>query len=357
MKSDRILIIGQGICGTVLSSLCYRSNIPFLVIDHPSAGSASLPAAGILNPIVFKRMLPGWMAETLLPAAFKYYESMELILKEKFFHPDGIIKIIANENEENLWTKAQDSPSLTHFVSSKTPDNPYGKLLAPHHSLKLIHGAGWVDAPGFLNAWRKKLKQEQCLIEEIFRPEDLILTEENQLTYRNTAFSKVVFCEGNSVTRNPWFKHLPWVPTKGDLLLIKPAVPIPGKSILNKNGFLLPYGIDGLWLAGSTYHWNNISTEPEKKGRDELVEKIKKIIAVDFEVVEHWCGIRPGVSDRRPIIGASNIHPLLHIFNGMGTKGFLLAPGLGELFLSNKEIPGDCSPKRFAKTKPLNPSA
>ena len=355
MNSGTVLIVGQGICGTVLSSLCFQNKIPFHVIDHPSNGSASIPAAGIINPVVFKRMLPGWMVESLLPIAFEYYSAMEKILNDTFFYPTGILKIISNENENILWAKGESNDTLSLFLSKNDVVNPaLSEVLTTHHSLKLIKKAGWVDAPKFLSLWRKFLTQNQHITESVFDYNQLIINQNQTVTYKNHTYNNIVFCEGNSVIKNPWFNHLPWVPTKGDLLLIKTEKKIPTNFVLNRNGFLIPMETEHLWLAGSTYHWDDQSPLPSAKGREEIINKIKKIIAVNFEIIDHWCGIRPGVTDRRPILGKHHLHPQINIFNGMGTKGFLLAPGLAEMLLSNTPLPLDCLPDRFVKSQRNN---
>lgn len=352
MQKLKTLIVGQGICGTVLSALCFELNIPFQVIDHPQKGSASIPAAGIINPVVFKRMLPGWMAETLIPEAFEYYENMQKILKKDFFHPRGIIKIVANENENLLWLSGEANPVLKNFLSIDALALPeLSAILQPHHSLRLIKKAGWVDAPMFLSGWREFLQKKNLLSEEIFDYHQMKTTDHQSILYQNREFDRVIFCEGNGVVNNPWFSHMPWVPTKGDLLVIEPEKTIPDQYILNRNGFLLPMGNNNRWLAGSTYHWNDLSSLPGENGRNEVIEKIKKIIQIDFKIVEHWCGIRPGVTDRRPIVGKHQQFPQIQIFNGMGTKGFLLAPGLAKQFLLNRELPADCRPDRFESKK------
>jgi glycine oxidase len=355
MNAGSVLIVGQGICGTVLSSLCFQNNIPFHVIDHPSNGSASIPAAGIINPVVFKRMLPGWMVESLLPKAFEYYSAMEKLLNDTFFHTSGILKIISNENENLLWAKGKSNDALYPFLSKTDLINPeLSEVLATHHSLKLIKKAGWVDAPKFLSLWRIFLKEKKLLSESIFDYTQLTINHHQTITYKNITYHNIVFCEGNSVIKNPWFNHLPWVPTKGDLLLIKTEKKIPSNYVLNRNGFLLPMEAENLWLAGSTYHWDDQSPFPSSKGREEIINKIKKIIAVNFEIIDHWCGIRPGVTDRRPILGKHHLYPQINIFNGMGTKGFLLAPGLAEMLLSNTSLPLDCLPDRFVKSQRNN---
>ena len=45
-----------------------------------------------------------------------------------------------------------------------------------------------------------------------------------------------------------------------------------------------------------------------------------------FEIIDHQAGIRPTVKDRRPLLGVHPAHHQLAIFNGMGTKGVMLAP-------------------------------
>jgi glycine/D-amino acid oxidase-like deaminating enzyme len=349
MQQGKILIVGQGICGTVISSLCFQLNIPFHVIDHPPSGSASIPAAGIINPVVFKRMLPGWMIESLVPEAFEYYQNMEAVLKKNFFHPCGIVKVIANENENLLWINATSNPSLSGIIAQEPLPLPeLSGLLQPHHSLRLIQKAGWVDAPLFLATWKKFLQQNHLLTEELFDYRQIKNIGQSKLSYHKDDYDRIIFCEGNGVVKNPWFSNLPWVPTKGDLLVIQPEKKLPEQHIINRNGFLLPLGNDNRWLAGSTYHWNDLSPLPSTNGEEEVVEKIKKIIDVNFKVLEHWCGIRPGVTDRRPILGKHPLHPQLQIFNGMGTKGFLLAPGLAKKYLMNMDLPSECRPDRFA---------
>ena len=47
---------------------------------------------------------------------------------------------------------------------------------------------------------------------------------------------------------------------------------------------------------------------------------------VQFEVKDHHVGIRPTVADRRPVMGRHPEYNRLFVFNGLGTKGYMLAP-------------------------------
>ena len=67
------LIIGQGVSGTFLSYYLEKENKSFLVIDDNQPNSPSRIAAGIINPVTGRRMVSVWMAEEILPAAWKAF--------------------------------------------------------------------------------------------------------------------------------------------------------------------------------------------------------------------------------------------------------------------------------------------
>ena len=56
------------------------------------------------------------------------------------------------------------------------------------------------------------------------------------------------------------------------------------------------------------------------------------MLKVPFEITNQQAGIRPTVNDRRPLIGLHPEHPQLAVFNGMGTKGVMLAPFFADQF-------------------------
>ena len=89
-----------------------------------------------------------------------------------------------------------------------------------------------------------------------------------------------------------------------------------------------------------------------EKGKTELVDKLKKVLKIPFEIVNHQAGIRPTVNDRRPLIGLHPKHPTLAIFNGLGTKGVMLAPYFAQQFYSfleeNNVLEQEVDIKRFS---------
>ena len=99
-----------------------------------------------------------------------------------------------------------------------------------------------------------------------------------------------------------------------------------------------------------------MSYETTEEGKQDLRERIESLITCDYEIVDHQAGIRPTVSDRRPIIGVHYKHEALGLFNGLGTKGVLIAPWLANHycnFLEGKsEIAPEYNLQRVKKGRP-----
>ena len=56
-----------------------------------------------------------------------------------------------------------------------------------------------------------------------------------------------------------------------------------------------------------------------------------------FKIIDHQAGIRPTVNDRRPLIGLHPKYRSLGVFNGLGTKGVMLAPFFAKQFVDFME--------------------
>ena len=74
----------------------------------------------------------------------------------------------------------------------------------------------------------------------------------------------------------------------------------------------------------------------------------------DVEVLEHEVGIRPTVIDRRPLLGKHPEFDNILIFNGLGTKGVMLAPYFAQHlvdFIEGNilELEGEVNINRFNK--------
>ena len=106
--------------------------------------------------------------------------------------------------------------------------------------------------------------------------------------------------------------------------------------VIKSSVFILPIGND-LYKVGATYDWKDKTNNPTEEGKKELVDKLKELISCDFEIVEHFAGVRPTVKDRRPLVGTHPIHSQLHVLNGLGTRGVMLGPYLANQLFQHIE--------------------
>ena len=136
----------------------------------------------------------------------------------------------------------------------------------------------------------------------------------------------IIFAEGFGLYANPYFNYLPLDGTKGELFIIK-APKLNLDVIINTSVFILPLGND-LFKVGATYNWQDKTSIPTEEGKSELLTRIYEILDCDFEIIEHFAGIRPTVRDRKPLIGTHSKFSRLHILNGLGTRGVMLGPSM-----------------------------
>jgi glycine/D-amino acid oxidase-like deaminating enzyme len=155
---------------------------------------------------------------------------------------------------------------------------------------------------------------------------DAIQFLDNKISYNGIEAKHIIFAEGFGLHANPYFNDLPLDGTKGELLIIK-APNLDLDVVIKSSVFILPIGND-LYKVGATYDWKVKTNTPTEEGKQELVEKLKEIISCDFEIVEHFGGVRPTVKDRRPLVGTHPDYSQLHILNGLGTRGVMLGPYL-----------------------------
>ncbi|MBA3971084.1 MAG: FAD-binding oxidoreductase [Bacteroidetes bacterium] len=330
-KSVDHIVVGQGLAGSILALTLLERGRSVMVIDDGNPVTASKVAAGLYNPVVFKRLVKSWMADDLLPYMDSFYPRMETMLEQSFYFSKRILKPFAEEQEKTLWLKKTDEPVGKYLNREIYNDDLGGIVFNPLGISEVVH-AGNLDTPKFLSATRNYLLKQDVILEEKFE-HDLLVTNENTAHYKGIAARKIIFCEGHKTTLNPFFSWLPFKLTKGEIITIRleKGYKIPDEIVLNKAVFILPLGND-TYKVGATYEWNDLSENITEKGRSELVEKLEKVLKISFEVIDHQAGIRPTVNDRRPLIG---LHPdldALGVFNGMGTKGVMLAPFFASQF-------------------------
>jgi len=352
LKQTENLIIGLGIVGINLCHQLEKAGKSFLVIDRCPENSSSLIAGGIYNPVVLKRKVKSWKVDELFPFLIETYQELESQLGVDFLlHDFPILKPISSANELNEWQQAVDDGRLSPFVDSvenQTPNGPFQNGVLGSVTIK---DAGFVRIGKLVLAYRNYLKKSGLLIEEEFDYREV--RAEEKVSYKDVSAERIFFCEGRFISENPFFNWIPFRPTKGQMLTVRVPEELTPDRIYNQQFLLFPTEEKNIFRLGATYEWNNLNEEPTQESTDELIERAQRALNIDFEVLDAQAAIRPNVADRRPTIGCHPEMENLFLFNGMGSKGVMLAPYFAKQLVENiyngTEIDSEVDLMRFKK--------
>ncbi|MCZ8197965.1 MAG: FAD-dependent oxidoreductase [Flavobacterium sp.] len=342
------IIIGCNLAGIAFAENILNANKKILVFDNNSQNSSKV-AAGLYNPVVLKRFTATPEAKEQLELLNVFYRNIESKLNSNFLFEMPVLRKFFSVEEQNNWFTASDNPLLSPFLSANLVTDKFDGVDSPFDYGQVLY-TGYLDTAIFIDSFREYLKSNSLLIEDSFEYDQLQF-EDDLILYKNFKAKHIVFAEGFGMHSNPYFNHLPLDGTKGDLLLIK-APKLCFNVIINASVFILPIG-NHYFKVGATYNWQDKTTTPTEEGKQELIEKLKDIINCDFEIIEHFAGIRPTVRDRRPLLGTHSEHKNVHILNGLGTRGVMLAPYLAKALFEyieyGKELKPEMDIKRFKK--------
>lgn len=342
-KSVDYIIVGQGLAGSTLAYKLIKNEATVLVIDEEATSTSSKIAAGMFTPVSGKRLTETWMAKEFLTALKTTYAEMENWTQEKFITYVNIQQSFASVKEQNDFYATRAENMEAYLIQNPTLHNG---LQCEFGGFEITQ-SGWLNMEVFLSAVRQKLTATSSYIKGVFNYSDLTLTETNCL-YQGINAKAIIFCQGHQSLNNPYFANVPIIPNQGDVFLIETNV-LDNTKIYKRGAYAVGL-TNQLFKVGSTYHWNVLNQHPTPAGYDELKHKTNALINGQYKVLKHLAGIRPTTKDRKPILGKHATLPLF-IFNGLGTKGVMVASYFSDVmasFITNQTILGmDISTERF----------
>ena len=317
------IIIGSGLAGIAFSEIALQNDKSILVINDDSQNSSRI-AGGLYNPVILKRFSEVWQADLQLELLSEFYSGLESKLAVKLDYKLPLLRKFHSVEEQNNWFTASDKPNLSKFLSTKLITSKFNAIDSPFNFGEVLQ-SGYLDTALLLNAYKEFLIIENLLQYETF-DYSLLEIKEDFISYKNHKAKHIVFAEGFGMLFNPFFSKLPLDGTKGELLLIK-APRLNLEVIVKSAVFIIPIGND-LYKVGATYNWQDKTNIPTEAAKKELMDHLKELLQCDFEVIEHYAGVRPTVKDRRPLVGTHPFHNNIHVLNGLGTRGVMLAPAM-----------------------------
>lgn len=342
-----IIIVGAGIAGLSIAKRLEEENISYLIIDSGENHSSKI-AAGIINPVVFRRMALSWRIHDFLPVAKDFYRQLEKEFTANFFYQIPIRRAFAHQQEVDLWEKKLSDSTYDNFLKPITDEDLNNQTISHSCGTGIVKESYWIDTKLLLEKWQAKLIQEGKLLQEKF---DYTKIDLGNCLYKDIAFDKLVFCEGYHGLENPYFNYLPLQATKGELLTVKNDF-LPENESYNYKCFVLPTG-NKTFKVGATYTWNSPNIDLTEAAKTELETHFKNLISSPYSILKHEAGVRPTVLDRRPLLGVHPQHKNLYIYNGLGAKGYLITPKLSQELVSfiqgKEELDKEVDIKRYEK--------
>lgn len=319
--ANSFLVVGGGIAGSLTAfSLIEKGHMVRLYDNEETPGSSHI-AAGMINPITGRKFVKSWLIDELLGDVRSMYGRIEKASGIQCLYPVELIRAIKSTAMLNDWSAKLLSDEYQSFMSDEVVQPP-STLKKAYVDYTLIKQAYRVDFKAIME-WIQDYKGIDFRNQK-FDYSQLTFDPNGKPVYNDQSFDVIIFCEGSGVRYNPHWNWLPFVPARGERLIIH-APDLRLHEVFNDGKIIIPLDNDQYWV-GSNYDWDLLEPKATVEGLKELTDYLDSTISCDYSIVDHAAHVRPSSYNRRPFVGR---HPKLNscfILNGLGAKGASLAP-------------------------------
>lgn len=349
-----VLIVGQGLAGSLLAWRLLTSGIKVVVVDN-AACNASRVAAGLLNPVTGQRLVKTHGVDDYLPEAMLLYRQLSIQFQQNFFVAKPMWRVLVSTKLRQLAEQRLTDAAYQDYLEAIV-DREATIPIRAEYGLLRQRNTGYLRTVPLLDNIRDWLTAHRAYLESEFDYNELKLLP--GLRWRQFNPAHIVFCEGYRVQHNPWFGPLPLQPAKGEILRCRGDVN-DSNAIVNYGYWMIPED-NGEFKTGASFDTKHVDLCKTDPARQSLLNALAQVIPklAGSEVIEQSVGIRPATLDKQPFVGAHPRYPNLHIFNGFGAKGSLVIPFFARRLLENLRngipLPPSCDIKRYYDTHFLN---
>ncbi len=344
------LIVGQGLAGTTLAWRLLAAGQSTVLVDRAETATASRVAAGLITPWTGRRMTQSGDYEENWNEAKAFYRTIEYRLAQPLFTEQSMVRVFVNRSEEVIYQRRRTESRSDALEQWSGRLQSHGQVIQGGR----MAPAGRLDVTRYLQASSEFFSDRSQWYQLNLSLPDGLLVHDNQVLLPELGLSadRVIFCQG--AVRNPWFEGIPNNPSRGDVINVQ-LDNYQMKEVVHHSIWLAPEA-DGSLTAGATYDWNFVKNTPTAAGRREILKAMSRFIEGPVRVRYQTAAVRPTMKDYRPVIGQHGVFKRLWIFNGLGSRGVLVAPGLAqrlvELFTGEPESqPNSLSPDRLKQTE------
>lgn len=250
-------------------------------------------AAGLVNPVTGKNFSASWRLAEFLPEAEAFYARVGGLLGKTLWFPMPVWRLVGEKEWPKVERKLEEARTWIEAVDQAVPG---------WRAAVVLKGGGRVATREFCEGTRWYFEGKRGLRQDA---------------------AATVLCEGAAgLIAGRLGRHRC---AKGEILTLRAPGWRSDRILIGGGGWLVPLG-DRIFKAGSTYVWDRLDDEPTAAGRARVEEIVRLLGGQDFEVTAHEAGVRPIVRKSQPVIGPLDDGRI--VFNGLGSKGALYAPGV-----------------------------
>jgi glycine oxidase len=307
-RGGSIHIVGMGLAGCCLAWQRHFRGQPFTWEDDDRPGASSRMAAGLINPVTGKNFNASWRLAEFLPEAEAFYARVGRLLGKQLWFPLPVWRLVGEKEWPKVGGKLEEARPWIASVEEEVPE---------WRAAVVLKGGGRVATREFCEGTRSHFSALRGLRQDA---------------------AATVFCEGAAgLLAGRLGSHRC---AKGEILTLR-AGWRNDRILIGGGGWLVPTGSD-TFKVGSTYVWDRLDGTPTPEGRARVEEIARLLGGGDFEVINHEAGIRPIVRKSQPVIGPLDDGKI--VFNGLGSKGSLYAPGVAARLAAWLENETDIEP-------------
>lgn len=293
--------------------------------------------------------VPHW--ELLWPACEAAYRHLEQLLQVPLLNPAVILKRHSSEDDAVFWQ--QRVQAVSDYLSDATvPELAMAWQLDTPYSYGVTQHAFQLHSHRLQKAYLALLAAEGNLIENSVPERNQNEDPSGPISFNDTAFTHIIFCEGRNTLNRPEWAFLPLSVNKGQALVVDFEAALPRNGIIKcgKELTLCPYG-DRYWWAGASFEWKFDTDGPTDVFREQTLQRIQQYTSIPFRILESLSGFRVSAQDRTAVAGWHPKKKQFGILNALGTKGVLQAPhaakALVNTLLAGKFIHNPFALERF----------
>jgi len=329
-----VTIVGGGISTACCALALKQRGVNVRVISADTAGGASGNPQGAVYPLLHAEHTPlsrfYWQA---FSTATSFYQNF----CSPHWFPVGVMQPAYNDDRAKRYQRIANqlyTEDTVHYLNPSEAQQEAGVSL----SVSALHypKAGWLRPAEVVKSLLEKAQVEliEGKVDALRQTEsgswEIIMDEGNSLFAE-----RIILATGQNINAllPENVKPLPIQPVRGQVSLVKTTSELsPLKTVLCFKGYLVPE--DGKnHCVGATFNRDNDDLKPNAKDNEEnlqqLADNAKESWAQSLQVATQRVSVRATSPDHQPIIGP--VAENLHVFTGLGSRGFTSAPILGEI--------------------------